>query len=467
MASTGGDLGLDSLVSVDIRSWFLKNLQVNVPVLKIMNNSVVESLVQYAVENIPTELVPQLGDAQNDVEPQSPSSGSGGDVSSILMHSASVNTSTAVTTPLHSPPPEVEPEHKMRVTDIDWETESRPPADFSTVPSIPARAPVNPPRVIVLTGVSGLLGHHLLEYLLNHSGAEKIVCIATRHLTTRLQDEELLRDFRIEYYEGDLAAPLLGLSNDQAESIFAEADTVIHNGADTSHLKYFRDLRAANVGSTTHLIRLCLPRRIPFHYVSSAGVAVLYNKPDFPPVSITGAGSTRPARDGTFGYMCSKWVNERLLEQVHVNHGLPVCIHRPSTIVREGEDATSGRAELDWVHALLSYSRKIGAAPQAEFNRGALDLVYVQSVCKDILMAILGSEPTRKEVTYVHEVGDMVIPMNHLQDIDKDAGATLKLLPMSEWIDTAVAAGLHPAVGALIEMMDSPGAPSYPRLRKG
>lgn len=39
------EIGLDSLVSVDIRSWFLKNFLVSIPVLKIMGNDTMEMLV--------------------------------------------------------------------------------------------------------------------------------------------------------------------------------------------------------------------------------------------------------------------------------------------------------------------------------------------------------------------------------------------------------------------------------------
>lgn len=60
MSMRSNDIGLDSLISVDIRSWFLKDLRVVVPVLKIMSNDAIANLAEYAVENVPTELVPQL-----------------------------------------------------------------------------------------------------------------------------------------------------------------------------------------------------------------------------------------------------------------------------------------------------------------------------------------------------------------------------------------------------------------------
>ncbi|RYP43239.1 hypothetical protein DL770_011775 [Monosporascus sp. CRB-9-2] len=60
MASHSNEIGLDSLVSVNIRSWFLKHLQVGIPVLRVMSSGTMGSIVQLAVEAMPPELVPQL-----------------------------------------------------------------------------------------------------------------------------------------------------------------------------------------------------------------------------------------------------------------------------------------------------------------------------------------------------------------------------------------------------------------------
>ncbi|KUI60190.1 Polyketide synthase-nonribosomal peptide synthetase [Cytospora mali] len=56
MASRSNEIGLDSLVSVDIRSWFLKSLGVSVPVLQIMGSDTMSNLVQHAVEAIPADM---------------------------------------------------------------------------------------------------------------------------------------------------------------------------------------------------------------------------------------------------------------------------------------------------------------------------------------------------------------------------------------------------------------------------
>ncbi|KAJ5543625.1 Acyl transferase/acyl hydrolase/lysophospholipase [Penicillium sp. DV-2018c] len=54
------ELGVDSLVAVDLRSWFLKELGVDMPVLKIFNAASVRELLATAAEAIPDTLIPNL-----------------------------------------------------------------------------------------------------------------------------------------------------------------------------------------------------------------------------------------------------------------------------------------------------------------------------------------------------------------------------------------------------------------------
>jgi len=295
---------------------------------------------------------------------------------------------------------------------------------------------------------------------------EKVICIAVRRLAERLQLKELPQDDRVQYFEGDLQQPSLGLSQDEAVKIFSEVDAVIHNGADTSHLKFYPAVRAANMESTKELVHLCLARRIPIHYISTIGVCLFGKYESFYEVSAT---SDFPPVDGSHGYIASKWASERLLEGVNKLHGLNIWIHRPSTIIREGADAKTAAAQLDWMNALIVYMRKTKSVPKIKHVRGALDMVYVKNVATDILTSVFENKPKSLSggVSYVHEVGDIVIPLDGLKEFFEEAGVAVELLSMSDWAARAVASGLHPAVGALIESMDDPDSPNYPRMLRG
>jgi acyl carrier protein len=55
------ELGIDSLVAVDIRSWFIKELNVEMPILKILGGFTPAELVAEAQDKTPQSLVPNLG----------------------------------------------------------------------------------------------------------------------------------------------------------------------------------------------------------------------------------------------------------------------------------------------------------------------------------------------------------------------------------------------------------------------
>lgn len=54
------DLGVDSLIAVDIRAWFLKELEIDMPVLKILGGSKLTDLLSFAVEKLPEHLKPNF-----------------------------------------------------------------------------------------------------------------------------------------------------------------------------------------------------------------------------------------------------------------------------------------------------------------------------------------------------------------------------------------------------------------------
>ncbi|GAP85075.1 putative Acetyl- synthetase-like protein [Rosellinia necatrix] len=53
-------LGIDSITAVEIRGWFMKTLEVNIPILKVLNGGSVIELVSIAVENLPARFTPRL-----------------------------------------------------------------------------------------------------------------------------------------------------------------------------------------------------------------------------------------------------------------------------------------------------------------------------------------------------------------------------------------------------------------------
>lgn len=85
------ELGIDSLVAVEVRSWFLKELKVDIPVLKVVGGASLAEICEQAMKKMPKELLAEIGT---------------GDVAS----------QKSFTVPSHSQPL---PPHKPRSPDID------------------------------------------------------------------------------------------------------------------------------------------------------------------------------------------------------------------------------------------------------------------------------------------------------------------------------------------------------------
>ncbi|KAL8383428.1 hypothetical protein RB595_006943 [Gaeumannomyces hyphopodioides] len=349
---------------------------------------------------------------------------------------------------------------------IDWATEASLEEDFSAGPVSSgdvSPAVAAPPRCIVLTGATGFLGQHILRALAELEQVNRIICIAVRdpNHAKVVACVGSAHGSKVEVHAGDLRLPDLGLTPAEAARVFQLADAVIHNGADVSHLKTYASLRAANVASTRRLAALCVSRRIPLHYVSTTGVTMYTSCQEHGEVSVRESPPPPCGRDSglDYGYVASKWVSEVLLENVHARFGLPVYIHRPSSILRPGQhgegrfDEPGGgnagaehRGELwpismeevgtfahdDVVQNLLGYARRLCAVPVVSaaslqaMGSGVLDLVRPQTVTRQLVATVMGyrrenggeggDDGAACGVVFIHESGDLEVQISHLQE---------------------------------------------------
>ncbi|KAK0379659.1 beta-ketoacyl synthase domain-containing protein [Colletotrichum limetticola] len=319
------------------------------------------------------------------------------------------------------------------------------------------------PRTVVLTGVTGFLGQYLARSLVENENIEKVICIAVRNPKDQPR-QELFSELgpKAAFYEGDLSLPRLGLTEEAALIIFQSADAVIHNGADVSHLKTYHSLRAANLGATQELVRLCSPRQIPLHYVSTTGVAMYTPFKELAEVSVR---EHMPPADGQQGYVASKWASEVYLENIHGQTGLPIYIHRPSSIMRPEADRTGENPAADVLQNMLDYSRRVRAVPAAPGLSGFVDLVKPETVTSGVVSAVM-SGSKEDEVVYIHESGDLELDVSQIREhLETETGEAVEALVLNEWIDRAEEIGLSPAMAAVFRSSLGSGEPmNLPKL---
>ena len=411
---------------------------------------------------------------------------------------------------------------------IDWESEAIPSDQLRKLAQTYLPRSIMPGgfpqetegKTILLTGASGILGRQVLERLLTTPDVGKIICIALRRVESRIASGVLpAPTAQLMYQPGDLRRERLGLTPAEWASIAAQADAIIHVGAEVSHTKTYTTLKSANVSATAELARLCLEaqlsqgrrRPVPFHFISTGEIAMLGD----------GGGSNGNGKEqGTLyeesvrsarilpdqedaiakGYAATKWVCERMLENLsEENHQvgddndtasagpLRVWIHRPSSITTPQDEAMVG-PDAPILPRVLYYSRLLRAVPVEMTSggriRGSLDFVPIEVVAGDIVSVVLGScgdggvtmGVESKGVTYVHHSGGTVMELATLRDFlereDEEGEGQEKgrfeSPTFGEWTDRAEAVGLHPLLAGLFRGVEVQKKELvFPRFVKG
>jgi hybrid polyketide synthase/nonribosomal peptide synthetase ACE1 len=334
-----------------------------------------------------------------------------------------------------------------QVTEIDWEVETEVPHDYLqlNIQRTPVRSHTSH-KTMVLTGSTGFLGNYILRLLVEAPNVEQIHCIAIRN-SDKLA--EFANSDKVVLHNGNLSLPRCGLSEAEATSIFNSADAIIHNGADVSFLKTYSSLRAPNLSSTKELVKLALPRCIPFHFISTATVGKLNKADTLAPESLA---NFIPDPSFADGYAASKWASEVFLEKANRELRLPTFIHRPSSIT--GDQA----GETDIMSNVLEFASIIKALPESSRWTGYVDLISLENAATGIVRSVLQErlvDITETGVEYLHHAGDEVIPVQEIKDfMNCDGDNQWESLPMHDWVDKAVQNGMNPLVGEYLRWAD-------------
>jgi hybrid polyketide synthase/nonribosomal peptide synthetase ACE1 len=347
------------------------------------------------------------------------------------------------------------------VSSIDWTLETTLESDLAHTAKndVSHEAPPRtPPEVIILTGATGFLGQELLKQLLDSKTIRRVYCLAIRK--PRDNQPSLFHHSKVTLCHGDLSAPRLGLSVEEAQKIFGEADAVIHSGADVSFMKSYSTLHPTNVGSTKELVRLCLPRRLPFHFISTTAVARISGRLEF---GLESVAPWPPSSNFRNNYVFTKWVCEVYLENVSRQFNLPMLVYRPSTITGEGT------SEVDLMSNVLKYSKLTGTVPTSDTWKGSLDFIDVKEAARMIAKSLAKGMKREDQISYIHVSGGTQVPIDGLaefmESVEKREFATV---PFTEWIEDVAEVGMNPLLVTYLRGIGTRRATLvFPKLERG
>jgi amino acid adenylation domain-containing protein/thioester reductase-like protein len=321
--------------------------------------------------------------------------------------------------------------------------ESEVKLDPNIRPSFVGVPMVTSPATLLLTGPTGFLGAFLLRDLLQETRA-RIYCLmrgnSSHEAAVRLKQvldhyelSSISENPRIIPLRGDLSQPFLGISADRFEQLSWELDAIYHSGAAVDFTASYETLKPSNVLGTEEVLRLaCLGKPKAVHYVSTVSVfgEHLPSRPsgfmeeDFPPANEKLTG----------GYAQSKWMAERMV-RVAAERGLPVTIHRPSTLIGDSRLGVWNREDL--LCRMIKGCIELGLAPTLD---EPLDLVPVDYVSKAIVF--LSSRPDFLGRTF-HLISRKPISSRTLIDWVRECGYPLQTIPADRWFYDASARIKH------------------------
>lgn len=290
------------------------------------------------------------------------------------------------------------------------------------------------PRRIFLTGGTGYLGAFLLAELLRRTSAT-IYCHARARdeqdalarLAANLQHYGLWDEaqrHRLVPVVGDLAQPLLGLSEERFLELADLIDVIYHAGAITSFIYPYTTLKPTNVLGTQEVLRLASRIRLkPVHLTSTLYVFGPGDKHE-------DGGPMReddiPEHVETMhiGYRQSKWVAERLLLLAR-ERGIPVAIYRPSRIAGHSHTGACQTNDFVW--------RMIRACIDASsvFNQDmTMDMVPVDYVSEAIVHLSLRPESLNQ---VFHLTNPKVPRLDEIVEWSQSYGYPIRREPYETW----------------------------------
>ncbi|KAI1115190.1 putative polyketide synthase [Nemania sp. NC0429] len=392
------ELGIDSLLATEIRTWLYNGMGIDIPVLKMLGGITVLELSETTFKAVQSNSKPSPEEGLSASDARDGSLAGPVSKSEELTNGATDSSTTEVDTAVHRAAP------TQTDANFDWEAETSltdsllKAADLGL--SEHKAQPYRHKIVVALTGATGYLGNGLLRALSAEPNVTKIYCLAVRN-------DNLLKDIvapggaeKVCICQGDLSQPLLGLSEKDARDIMAEVDVVVHNGADTSLAKSYSTIRASNVDSTKELAQMIAQsgKLVPLHYISTVAVGNIMAAPStqdseriFRPSSIAHYKPLASQTAVAQGYISSKWVCEVFLERLSAKFraNWPIYIHRPSFIAVVSEAGP----RTDFVHNIRLYSSYIGAVPKftSKHIRGVIDIVPLEKVVEGVMASVLAS----------------------------------------------------------------------------
>ncbi|MFG6177245.1 amino acid adenylation domain-containing protein [Halomonas sp. THAF12] len=298
------------------------------------------------------------------------------------------------------------------------------------------------PRHILLTGVTGFVGAHLLSDLLATTDACVHCPVRTRSGADpwrRLEDtlarygitlSEAERE-RIEVYRADLAEPRLGLTATHYEQLAGQVDVIYHSASAVNFIQPYSYMKRDNVQGLLELLNFAgAIRTKPLILLSTISVyswghlhthkRVMYESDDI--------DQNLDAVITDIGYVRSKWVMEKIADQA-AERGLPLMTFRLGYATYHSDRGVC--ADYQWWGRLVKTCVMHQSIPDLEALREGLTSVDYMTAA----IAHISRNPQGlgRKFNLIHEGDNNLTLKEFFCRLEEHFGYRFRALPYAQW----------------------------------
>jgi L-2-aminoadipate reductase len=302
--------------------------------------------------------------------------------------------------------------------------------------------------IVFLTGATGFLGSYVLSDLLDRTSpavAKVVLLVRAKDAETALNRVRatcsaygVWQDAwasRVHCVTGSLGPDRFGLSSEDYK-LAADADVVIHNGAQVHWINTYSMLKAPNVLGTIEALRLCARPNKPkkFCFVSSTSVLDTDHFVSKSERIIAAGGEGISEEDdlsgsatglGT-GYGQTKWVSEALC-RLAGRRGLNGSVVRPGYVL--GDSTTGVTNTDDFLIRMLKGCIQLGSRPNIN---NTVNMVPVNHVARTVV-ACAFHPPSSGGVNVAQITGHPRLRFNQFLAALQTYGYSAKLIDYVPW----------------------------------
>ncbi|EFR04290.1 L-aminoadipate-semialdehyde dehydrogenase [Nannizzia gypsea CBS 118893] len=326
---------------------------------------------------------------------------------------------------------------------------------------------------VILTGSTGSLGSYLLESLVRQTkSVNKIYCLnraedgRAKQMATS-EPRGLSIDWspeRVEFLQCDLSKPRFGLTVEAYNGLLQDTTHIIHN---QWPVDYNWDISSfePHIRGVRHLVDFSRrSNHDPSLFFVSTIATVNHLRPE-------GAVPEKPNHVLTTaldGYGSAKHVSELILEDAVAAAGVNASICRVGQIagpvLRGPEKGEWGKQE--WLPSLIASSKYLGVLPSTLGALSRVDWTPVDLLA-DIILELASVTPgpitngasatPQTPLPVYHAVNPNAVGWDSLvQDIAKQLGGSVKIVPCTEWVDALRKSRLGAAATATQSLKQNP-----------